>query len=309
MGDDDGYTSARLNRSLFERDELTNRAIWAIRRRLARIPGRKSVIWVSSTPPKEWLERTFPYIVDARGLQGLPEIRAENSAAPAAPIPGLPTAASRLADSQNLMRRLAGNTGGVAFVDSNDIRGAIDKAIADGDLTYTLGFYAEPSDKVVKPYHDLKVEVKRRGADVRYPKSYQTTPYSPPPEQLLEVASSTTLDFTELGVTVELEHDGGALRLPISVDPDGIALRDGGNRWTGELDFLIIQRSAEGATLDTLSRSVSMNQDAAKHEIFLKQGLHATVTLDPKPGLSEIKIVVLDRNSIRVGSLSVPIKR
>ena len=309
FGSDNGYIFGGLDTVRDMRADRTKQAIWEIRSRLARIPGRKSVIWVSSTPPQGMYGADVSlYIVDARGLQGLPGIRAENSAAPASPVPGLPTATSLLVDSQNAMRRLAASTGGTAFVNSNDIRGSIDKAVADGDLTYTLGFYTEGSEKETKPTHDLKIETKRRGTDVRYPKAYQVSPFSPPPEQLLAIAAETSLDFTQLGVTARLENDGGVLRVPISVGSDGILLRDAGGHWAGELDFLIIQRSADGAALDQLSRSVSMNQDTAKHEAFLKEGVHATLTLEPKPGLSEIKLVVLDRNSTRVGSLSVPIK-
>ena len=62
------------------------------------------------------------------------------------------------------MRSLAEKTGGVAFVNTNDLRGAIDKAIADTDLTYTLAFY--PDRVAPAGRHKLKVSLNRHGVDL-----------------------------------------------------------------------------------------------------------------------------------------------
>jgi len=69
------------------------------------------------------------------------------------------------------LETLADETGGEAFVITNNITGAIRQAVEDSAATYTLGFYIDrPS--IDGKFHELKVEVKRKGVKVRYPKAY-----------------------------------------------------------------------------------------------------------------------------------------
>lgn len=65
------------------------------------------------------------------------------------------------------MRTLAEETGGRAFVNTNDLTGAIRQAVDDGAVTYTLGFYPDP-DSLDGTFHKLKVRVLHHGAvDIR----------------------------------------------------------------------------------------------------------------------------------------------
>lgn len=69
------------------------------------------------------------------------------------------------------METLADETGGEAFVITNNITGAIRQAVEDSAATYTLGFYIDHLS-IDGKFHELKVEVKRKGVKVRYTKAY-----------------------------------------------------------------------------------------------------------------------------------------
>ena len=69
------------------------------------------------------------------------------------------------------METLADETGGEAFVITNNIPGAIRQVVEDSAATYTLGFYIDRAS-IDGKFHELKVEVKRKGVKVRYPKAY-----------------------------------------------------------------------------------------------------------------------------------------
>jgi VWFA-related protein len=56
--------------------------------------------------------------------------------------------------SHETMEELASGTGGRAFYNSNDLSGAIERAVADADATYTLGFYPDADDLDGK-FHNL----------------------------------------------------------------------------------------------------------------------------------------------------------
>jgi len=177
----------------------------AIARHLARAPGRKNLIWVTTgfplllppppeqpiidlRPDMEEAARTLNeanialYVVDARGLMGalsgLTAIHSAELGGPVSPVQlrqqmhqGEPVSPYGLDTEQFL----AGLTGGLVFFNkSNAIEESIQTAVDDGELTYTLGFYPmqEKQDGVSLKVHKLKVEVARRGVSVRYRQSY-----------------------------------------------------------------------------------------------------------------------------------------
>ena len=69
------------------------------------------------------------------------------------------------------MEKMAEDTGGRAFVNTNDLTGAIRKAVDDSAVNYTLGFYLDPTS-VDGKFHELKVQVRRSELNVRYPRGY-----------------------------------------------------------------------------------------------------------------------------------------
>src|SRR6185503_10030815 len=102
------------------------------------------------------------------------------------------------------MKLLADWTGGKAFYNSNDIRGAVKQATEDAEVTYTLGFYADEKD-LDGSYRKVKVKVARKGTDTRYRKGDFATPLvaidSPPASQILKNALFSPADATALGLT------------------------------------------------------------------------------------------------------------
>lgn len=69
------------------------------------------------------------------------------------------------------MQELADETGGQAFFNPNDLTGAIQKAVEDSAVNYTLGFYLDAASLDGK-FHELKGRVKRKSTTIRYLKGY-----------------------------------------------------------------------------------------------------------------------------------------
>src|SRR5262249_23153824 len=157
------YTTRRV--------EATAQAITAIARHMAGRPGRKNLIWVSGGFPiqigmestsvtaerrsfSDEIERATRavnqanmaiYPVDARGLIGpfdaMPSMNPANRPMGRQATINVNNRASRsIFDTQASMRELADRTGGRAFLNSNDIAGAIRRAVDDSQVTYNLAF-------------------------------------------------------------------------------------------------------------------------------------------------------------------------
>src|SRR5262249_31475917 len=113
------------------------------------------------------------YPVDARGLVAqlstLPD--ASRSGAPGLTgeptIPAVNLRGSFDVSTQQTMQTLAERTGGRAFYDTNDLRGAIRRAVDDARATYVLGYYPA-HDQWDGRFYEIKVQVKRPGAQVRH---------------------------------------------------------------------------------------------------------------------------------------------
>jgi VWFA-related protein len=158
-------------------------AIEAIANQVATWPGRKNLIWLANffpvadkkTNPIAWfaMMKTLQalnaanvavYPVAARGVFGPPVYSADRGKAP-------PLAAGRnLSQPPGSEDGMfwAAETGGNPAANT-DIGIAVQRAIEDSDVTYTLGFYPEILDGA---YHKLNVKVERRGVEVRARKGY-----------------------------------------------------------------------------------------------------------------------------------------
>jgi len=299
------------------RVELTQTAVWQIRSHLAHLPCRKSVIWIGAGLPNGLYGADFNvYIVDPRGIAGFPELRAEHtSMAELVPFSWGPALFAR-------EKEIAASTGGVAFTYSNDIRGAIEQAISDGDLTYTVGFYVpaleehdameymrKASLREGSLFHKLRVEITRPGVTARYRQSYAVAPYQAPLERRVGDAFLSPVDLTELSISARLARGTSTLKLPLTIGATDLGLETKGDSRSGAVDAIIIERDLKGVELSRTERALAFDIDEQKYDAFLKAGLRVTFDLSPQPTLAEVKVVVFDRTSGRIGSLTIPVQR
>jgi VWFA-related protein len=226
-----------------QRVAMTLAAFRAIANRLAGLPGRKNLIWVSGSFPimigfdqiqavdagpleKHSYDRDLQdaaellndaniavYPVDARGLMP-PNINAL-SARPAFATPraqrtvGGAIAAINPSHAEiDTMQTLAERTGGLAFYNRNDLNNSIRHAIDDSRINYVLGFYPAETNWNGK-FHKIKVEVKRPGLRLRARNGYFATPETVASEKerqaLLRDAAVGPLDATGIGISIHAE--------------------------------------------------------------------------------------------------------
>lgn len=141
---------------------------------LARVPGRKSLIWVSNG---------FPIVLDARAVPGakpnevdygqdMERVIARFNRADVAVYTvdprGLPI--GEYGDVGTL-KEFAARTGGTAFYDRNDLDEGMRLALEDSKVSYTLGFVV-PAD-AAPGLHEILLRTTRRGVTLRYRESYQ----------------------------------------------------------------------------------------------------------------------------------------
>jgi VWFA-related protein len=314
-----------------ERAMDTKQVLEAVVKHLASVPGRKSLIWVSVGFPLTWPPQPGPlaadidfnpdmdqtarllndanvalYAVDARGLQGTLELASRGR-------DGYPA-------GLNTMAKLAGLTGGLLFTNDNGIEDLIQTAIADGESTYTLGFYPMQEEQD-GDWHSLKVEVARPGVSVRYRETYFAAKTMPAPVPApaandhpalpsLEALIKDPLDATQVRLVAETMPDPakpGFWQVHVSVDLHDIHLEKQDNMWVGGVD---VSLSIEGSrTARTITTKVKIPDALLAGTLEKGIAVNDSIEADGQAaGLRVVlRIVAQDRATGAVGSIRVPL--
>ena len=226
--------------SLVNRAIITGKVLEMIARHLQGLPGRKKLVWISSSFPAQTTDvrshnghDTLEQKEFSREIGAA--VRALNDANVAVyPIdPRDPYNAGMFAPGIDSMNLFAGGTGGRAFYNISDLSSAMKTAVNDNEITYAMGFY--PVDiKLDGSYHSLSVKVARKGMDLRYRKGYYATDLSQPTEQQgkesLQEIFATPLKATRIGMTARLNPDlrqAGAYELVVNFNLQEVHLERG----------------------------------------------------------------------------------
>lgn len=339
----DGLADANEREAdFFTSDRVVNTlaSFEAIAQHLSGLPGRKSLIWLSGGIPlmigfDEMPEaggalstrdhRIFSvemdaavralnnsgvaiYPVDARGLMPPPGF----SASSRAPLRNPPTLARQNAN-QDTMLELASRTGGRAAYNTNDLARAIRRAIDDGRVTYTIGYY--PADIAQDgKFRDVKVAVDRPHLDVRFRKGYfSLRPGAQSPEvrrREMRAAVWSPLDSTAIPIATRvdfLDQPPDTINEFVQLDPSTLSFRKEDDRWKATIDIAYIQKDARGAIkgsgeVDNLSLALTDEN----YRRIVQQGFIRQHRSPRASGATYLRIVVRDADTGSVGSVTVP---
>lgn len=318
-------------------------AFQVIAQHLAGLPGRKSLVWLSGgipmmigfddlpaagapfsprdqrifTPEMDAAVRALNnsgiavYPVDARGLMPPPGF----SASARTPPKTLPSLAKTNANTDTMLE-LASRTGGRAAYNTNDLAGAIRRAVDDGRVTYTLGYYPTDAAEDGK-FHEVKVTVHRSGIDVRYRKGYfAMRPASQTADMRkrdMRAAVWSPLDSTEIPVAARVDFIDTAQKTInsfIQVDPTSVSFKKDGDRWKAVLDVAYVQKDDRGrdkgpGEVDTISLALTEEN----YRKLSQQGMIHQHRSLRAAGATTLRIVVRDADTGAVGSVTVPIDK
>ena len=315
-------------------------AMKAIAGHVEHMAGRKNLVWVSGAFPisigfdepmkigdtRDRLQFTEEieeaaralmkanvavYPVDARGLMIDPAFSAE---APSVSMrrPAAPKLPIGFQD-HSTMEMIATRTGGKAFYNTNDIMGSVRRAIDDSEVSYTLGFYLS-QDEMDSRFHEIKVKVDRKGVDIRARKgflAYKDQEAAAIPQtkrdQLVREAINAPLDATGLTMAFRLDRadqvKAGSVQATAFVDPKAFVFEQKGGKFTDIIEVVFAQQAADGRILDTLTQTVNMKFTPERYKDVLTRAIELTKIIDPKPGATFVRVVVLDHGSGQIGSL------
>lgn len=248
------------------------------------------------------------YPVDTRGLQTI--VPAGDASRPSArgvgafSGQGVSQQFDRLFASQETLQTLASDTGGRAFVDSNDFGEAFTQVQRDTSLYYLLGYNSTNAAKDGR-FRRITVRVKKPGLRVEHRAGYYAARdfahtnrqdrERQLQEQLAAPVSATDLPVVMSAGWFRLAQD--RYYVPLSVAVPGGALREAPQRDT--LDILGIVRDEQGRPVGRLRETLDIAPEASGHR---SQQLLYQAGLTLPPGRFVVKVVVRENANGTMGS-------
>ena len=318
--------------------EDTMKAFLAIAFSLSGIPGRKSLVWATGSFPfaldspsavpggnlSLLYERILQalndaqvsvYPLDVRGLVGTSPM-ADATYSGDLSGPGFADAVAGRSGLQNStiasLKNFAEMTGGRAYYNNNDLAAGFKRAADDSSSYYLLGYYADHHD--TKPgWRKLQVQVARPDVEVHARTGFLVTNATIDPEltRKADVDFALSSPFDSTGIPVRLEWqpaapDGDRKKIAFALHVPAAGVIDEADNNRFDLDF-IAQTTKTGTPPANAAQTVKgAIPDGALAKIKA-EGIIYKNALELPPGSYQIRFVVRDNLSGRIGSVSAPL--
>jgi VWFA-related protein len=314
-----------------DRGAETMAALQAIAGHVANIPGRKNLVWLTANLPFSGAEMArvlspaniAVYPVDGRGL--LDHTMASELIPGTADGDDVSGASGHLdhmpaQSSQPIgiatMEKVANETGGEAFTNTNDLTGAIRKAVEDSAVTYTLGFYIS-ADSLDGKFHEIKVEVKQKGLTVRYPNGYfaapETAPTTDENQRMLSVAVESPIESSEIPLEASLRRvnqpQPKSVSLECRIDIQNIQFAQSGNLRAGTIAVYVIWQDGAGKVLNQWDKAYNLQFTPEQYAALLKSGIRFHQYIQLRPDVTTLRVLVQDPSTSKFGSLIIPVEQ
>jgi VWFA-related protein len=317
-----------------DRVGATRDALKAIARHVAKVPGRKNLIWISGSFPLIIIRphdvidngrdvdeaarmlndaNVAVYPVDARGLIGVTAGNAEqgpnSGCKPALGECDIPSPQGVGPTGVDSMNRFAALTGGQAFYNTNGIEDSIRKAVEDSAITYTLGFY--PAEETADgKFHKLAVKLDRKGVDIRSRNGYFAAKAGEDPAAPLTVTQllQDPLDASAVGIAAQASPDAaqsGRYEIRAVIDLHDIHLEHRNGLSSGAVNVSVFVEGSRSAR--TITRKVEIPDDQLASA--LTQGLIVTDTVEMAAKTADARVVAQDPATGAAGSVRISLKK
>lgn len=254
------------------------------------------------------------YAVDPRGLVS-DGIQASSPRSARATSRGgqLPEVRRQFTEVQQFLRSVAGETGGTAWVNTNDIARGFRAAIDDASRYYLLAFEPQGSHKAGRFYR-VSLKTTRPGVQLRYRQGFLWLDAGQRAERDLALAMRVPQLFGDPPIEVDASVDGQRIRVAVVVPTAALRFTPAGAEHQNDINVSTLLRDAEGKVVGgryLFAKDVAMKLGADR---LAELTSHENIEIHgdgeaPRSGQYELVVVVrhsAGRISARSVALAVP---
>lgn len=317
-------------------------AINYVIRGMAELPGRKSVMLLSdgfrlftrdatgsieATRMLESLRRLVDqanrasvvvYTMDARGLQytGLTAADDTGGRSPEQIRQAESDRGEELRETQDGLRYLARETGGISIVNNNDLSGGI-RRILDDQSYYLVGYEPDTDtfDPKLRRFNRLDVRVNRPGAKVRYRSGFfgvsDENVRKPVETGNRKLLTALTSPFAVNDIPLRLNalfgnstKQGPFVRSLLHISAKDLTFKDDADgSKKAVFDVIAVGYGDNGVPVDQISKTFTMNISNDMVAKAVEKGFVYDFTFPiKKPGAYQLRIAIRDHATEKVGS-------
>jgi VWFA-related protein len=321
------------------RVQTTLDALRSIARHIAGYPGRKNLLWVSSSFPiminpdadfgiaqmRNYESQMHEvanalaeanvsvYPMDPAGLQvssvfqASTRVRGSMSAS-------LDREAQRRSNLTQTMKVLAEQTGGEICVNNNDLGDCVKRAVDDGSSFYEIAYYPDASNWHGE-FHKIQVKTSRPNVRLSYRQGYYARPEGSADEKsekadLERAACFDLLTSTSIIVAARSvpSQPAGANRYLLAFDPYAVLITpNSDSSYDMALQLAICTFDKSGKPLKFMQQPINGKLTAKEYaEARARHGIPDSVTLPQDPKIAAVRLVVKDTITGRMGSVNIP---
>jgi VWFA-related protein len=215
-----------------------------------------------------------------------------------------------LSAQEDPLFRMANDTGGLFYHNSNDLYAGIRKIVHRQSSYYVLT-YTRPSQKYDGRHHQIKVEVTRPGLELTYRNGY----YAPKEELTFERRKKEDIqealqapgNLNEIPIVLAYnyyqEDDSRyAVSLSTTVSIRGLHFVEEDSRRKNLINLVVVAFDETDHFIDGIEKSIDFRLTDANYGILLNQGLNSKVEFKLPMGTYKIKAVVREGAQGKMGS-------
>jgi hypothetical protein len=206
---------------------------------------------------------------------------------------------------QGSIRDVATATGGRIIRRSGELATALAGIVDDGRAIYQLSF--SPQGAADDQYHSITVKLTgRRGVSLRYRTGYVFAREPATLKDRFQAAVWRPVDTREIGVSAHVVPGSTRTQVKLNIAANDLAMVEGGGRWMDRLDIFFIQRDDAGLHAHVEGQTLGLQLKSSTYQNILPTGVPFEHGLELRPGMTSLRVLVVDENSGRIGSVTIP---
>jgi VWFA-related protein len=207
------------------------------------------------------------------------------------------------------LRQLAESTGGRAIDKGGNLQAALDAIGRDASSHYELGF--DPDTPADGKYHALTLKAPtRKNVVLRYRNGYMYSEEAPSVQQRFQQAVWSPQDAAGIELTAQAvsaaDSDSGKSVVRLRIGFPALAFRQENGRWTDNLYVFVAERDDATQSAQVSGETLRLSLKQATYDAAMPAGIPYHRDVEPRSKLGSVRIVVVDGNSGKIGTITLP---
>jgi VWFA-related protein len=222
---------------------------------------------------------------------------------------------TELTNDRATMKNIAQQTGGEAFVNTNDLKKVINRSLEDGSTYYTLAYTPPKEDQ--GGYHRVTVQATNKNWKLAYRRGYYNIPPVTASGAVGTAALRTALQpgmppATSMLLTTAVELPDASrkdVKVNYVINSNGVDFADvPGDKKRVQIDCMVIAFDSSGKEVAHASDTLDATLPANAYAAVMAHGIPAHQLISLPPGRYNLRIGVMDRNTQQIGTVDAPLE-